>query len=231
LVVHAIVAGLLSVAVAVAQTPGGGTTSGPVGLILPVPGSPLSADQIEERIQTTSEGISTTEIVKSKTFRDSAGRMRFESSIPGPRGESIPIVSLVDPVAHFAAILRVADSIAYRLTQPASGGFAFSGMGRGLPAGKWQAKTEELGKRVIDGLEVEGTRRTRTSEDDPSVIAVDERWSSMTLGLTLQAESSGPGWTHTAKLQNIDRQDPAPSLFAIPAGFTIQDMAPGLDQR
>ena len=75
---------------------------------------------------------------------------------------------------------------------------------------------------MFQGLRVEGTRTTRTSEDQPPLKAVEEQWFVRDLHLTLLVKASGPGWTHTAELRNVDRQEPDPALFVVPSNYTIQ---------
>ena len=193
--------------------------TGPVGLVFPLPDAPLSAQQMEERTRTAPDGISSTETVASQIYRDSAGRMRIEWRIQSTSGESSAVVYLIDPVASSTVILPVEPEVANRTAVPRSSSepfqVGFPAVGRLLPAGTWRTKMEGLGTRVIDGVEVEGVRTVQTSEDQPPLIAVQEMWSSRSLGLTLVVEASGPNWRHTALLQNLDRHEPDPALFVI----------------
>ena len=68
---------------------------------------------------------------------------------------------------------------------------------------------------MMEGLEVHGTRTTQTLKTVASLTAVRETLSSSAVGLTMLVEASGPSWRHTAKLQNVDRNEPIPpfSLF------------------
>lgn len=223
-----IVAALSFVVLGSAQVLGGSPRPGPAGLVLPITSAPLSAEQIEERTRTLPPGTSSREIVRSTVYRDSAGRMRIESVLAASPGESVPLVSLVDPVAGSIVALVTPAKIAARITVSKSGpdafAVAFPGIGEMLPAGTWKTKTEGLGKRTIDGVEVEGTRTTQTSEDQPSLIAVEERWFSKNLGLAVLVEASGPNWRHTAKIQKIDYREPDPALFVIPSDYTVREL-------
>jgi hypothetical protein len=103
-------------------------------------------------------------------------------------------------------------------------GVAMRSMDAGLPPGtKWTARTENLGAGVIEGVSCEGTRMTGVSLDDQALTAVEERWFSKELGLTLLAEASGPNGKHTARLRIISRTPSDPSLFQIPADYTIRE--------
>jgi hypothetical protein len=198
--------------------------SGPVGLVLPAGGAPLSAEQVEERTWTAPDGKPVSENLVSKVYRDHAGRMRIEWRVE-ISGEAIRTFYLLDPVAKCAYMALVENKTALRLGGPESGEFqvGFPAIGRRLPDGKWKTKTASLGTRVIQGIEVEGSRTIQTSEDEPPLRAFREAWSSQSLHLTLSEEASGPGWRHTANLQNIDRHEPDPKLFVMPSDYTIQE--------
>jgi hypothetical protein len=200
--------------------------TGPVGLVFPIPDGPFSAQQMEERTRTLADGTSNSETLLSQIYRDSAGRIRIEWHIQGSHGESSDVVYLIDPVVRSVVLLLVDSKIATYILAPHSSSEPFQvglpAVGKALPAGIWQTKVEGLGVRVIDGVEVEGARTVRTSEDQPPLSAVQEIWLSRSLGLTFVVDASGPNWRHTAKLQSVDRREPDPVLFVIPPDYTIQ---------
>lgn len=216
----------LFVAAAV-QGPSAPARSGPVGLVFPIAGAPLSAEQVEERTRTLPDGISTTETVRSQIYRDGAGRMRIESSVRGASGESSPFVYLLDPVAHCAVILLVQTKVAERVPVPGSGSGNFAvflpTVGEALSGAEWKRKTEGLGRRMIGDIEVQGTRTTQSRDDQPSLVAVKEEWFSEVLALRVVIEASGPNWRHTAMLQRIDRRESDPALFTIPPDYTVRE--------
>jgi len=219
-------AALMFVVAASAQSGPLAVSPGPSGLVFPVSGAPFSAQQVEERTQTAPDGISSTEEMVSQIYRDGAGRMRIEYRFRLPNGDSFRIIDLIDPVARSVVTLLVDSKIADYLVRPHSdsGPFnvGFPAVGRALPEGHWHATTEVLGARMIEGIEVQGSRVLQTSDDQFGLTAVRESWSSPSLRMTLVEEASGPGWKHTAKLENVDRQEPAPDLFVIPPDYTIQ---------
>lgn len=118
--------------------------------------------------------------------------------------------------------------VAYRIVGPKAGQGRFvygvGGVGRGLPSGVWKTNTEKLGRSSIDGVEVEGERFTQVSSDQPSSVAIYERWYSDDLKSDCLATASGPGWKHTARIQILSRQEPDASLFAIPHDYTVLDL-------
>jgi hypothetical protein len=164
----------------------------------------------------------------SLVYRDHAGRLRMEQHVDTPDGESLALVYLVDPVARSIALLLVNEKVATYFVKPGSQSgplnVGFPTVGQALPEGNWRATTEVLGTRTIEGIEVQGTRVVQTSDDQFALTAARESWSSPSLRMTLVEEASGPGWKHTAKLENVDRKEPAPGLFVIPPDYTIREL-------
>ena len=195
-------------------------------MILPIPGAPLSAQQVEERTQISSDGTVTTDTLTSQIHRDSAGRVRIEWYSEDRSDWRPGIVYLLDPVAYSLTTLLPEQKIAFRETvSRSSSGFqvALPGPGRPLPMVKWRTQTEALGVRVIQGVENQGTRTIQRSDEEPSVMATSEKWSAQSLGLTLEVKVTGPGWAHTVKLQNLNLHEPDLALFAVPTGYRIED--------
>jgi hypothetical protein len=93
---------------------------------------------------------------------------------------------------------------------------------------------EQLGKQLIEGVEAEGTRTTITIPageigNDRPIEIVSERWYSPELQLVVMTRHSDPRSGETTyKLTNINRTEPAKSLFEVPPGFTVKEMQMGL---
>jgi hypothetical protein len=197
--------------------------------VLPVSGVPLSAETIEERTTKLPDGTTKTEVLTSKAFRDAAGRMRIEMNIDGPNGERTPMVQIIDRAAGFMAILVPEEEMAARIQFPkqdpsSPGGIAFLGGPLIMVPGTKSFKTESIGKQTIDGIEYEGERTTATSDEQPSLVGVEERWESRELGLIGLTKSSGPDEQATAKIRNLDRSVPDPALFQIPPDYFIREL-------
>ncbi len=200
-------------------------------MVLPVPGVPLSVESIEEYVTKNPDGTSATEINKTKYYRDAAGRMRSEMEMRDSAAGTLVWVVLDDSVDGFAAVLETEAKIAHRakFPKPSSPDGWFIGLGpNGLVgvSGKMTRKTEDLGKQSIGGVECAGTRTTTTSDDQPSLIAVDELWISKEFELIGLVKHSGPDSEMTVRIQNVDRTVPDPALFVIPADYRIRDMEP-----
>ncbi len=98
----------------------------------------------------------------------------------------------------------------------------------GVP-GQNPPAVEQLGTKVVEGVQAEGTRTTLTipagqiGNQNPIQI-VDEVWRSPELQVIVHSEHSDPRMgTSVYSLQNISRSDPSPTLFQVPADYTLQD--------
>lgn len=90
------------------------------------------------------------------------------------------------------------------------------------------ARTESLGKQSVEGVEAEGSRTTVTiaageiGNERPLEI-ISERWYSPELQTVVMTRHSDPRFGETVyRLTNINRSEPAKSLFEIPADYTIK---------
>ena len=95
---------------------------------------------------------------------------------------------------------------------------------------------EQLGKQTIEGVEAEGTRTTVTIPageigNERAIEIVSERWFSPELQLVVMTRNSDPRTGETTyKLTNINRTEPAKSLFEVPSDYTIQE-GPGFGPK
>ena len=91
------------------------------------------------------------------------------------------------------------------------------------------AKTEALGKQNIEGVEAEGTRNTVTIPageigNERDIQIVSERWYSPELQTVVMTRHSDPRFGETVyKLTNINRSEPAKSLFEVPSDYTVKE--------
>jgi hypothetical protein len=92
-----------------------------------------------------------------------------------------------------------------------------------------QVSTEDLGSETMQGVAVTGTRTTRTIPagqigNDAPISIVTEVWMSQELKTVVYSKRSDPRMgVQTFELTNITRTEPDPSLFTVPAGFSIAD--------
>jgi len=92
-----------------------------------------------------------------------------------------------------------------------------------------EPKIEQLGKQTIEGVEAEGQRATITIPageigNEQPILIVSESWYSPELQVTVMSRHSDPRMGETVyKLTNINRAEPAHSLFEVPADYTIKE--------
>jgi hypothetical protein len=91
---------------------------------------------------------------------------------------------------------------------------------------------ESLGKQLIEGVQADGTRTTMTIPagaigNDLPIQIVSERWYSPDLQTVVMSKHSDPRMGETTyRLTNISRSEPSPSLFQVPADYTVTDAKP-----
>lgn len=92
-----------------------------------------------------------------------------------------------------------------------------------------EPKTESLGKQVMDGVEVEGTRETITIAageigNELPIQITTERWYSPELQVVVMRKHTDPLMgENTYRLTGINRSEPARSLFELPSDYTVKD--------
>ena len=88
---------------------------------------------------------------------------------------------------------------------------------------------ESLGTQTIEGIVTEGNRVTTTwpvnsQGNDAVFVTVGEGWRSEEMGLEVLQKISDPRSGETVhRVTNIVRGEPDPSLFRVPADYTIKD--------
>lgn len=176
-------------------------------------------------------------------------------SAAAPEGNSTTLTSIFDPVAKMHIDYTSDTKVAHELPLPPelpSGGAAtmmareiatgspdapgpnvmFSVKTRtGAPAvdkEETNAKTESLGTKSIEGVQVSGTRVTNTIPagaigNDKDIVVTRETWYSPDLKLVIQSTQNDPRFGETTySLTNIQRNEPDETLFQIPTGYKIE---------
>jgi len=91
------------------------------------------------------------------------------------------------------------------------------------------AQKESLGKQTIEGVEAEGTRYITTIAagvvgNEQPISIVSESWYSPELQTVVMSKHSDPRvGENTYRLTNINRTEPAHSLFELPADYTVKE--------
>jgi len=208
-----------------------------------VTGAPYSAVGVTETVQTLADGTTIDRKIQANIFRDGQGRVRRETTLPviGPlvaSGNSNSFVMIHDPVAGSAFILHPDTKIADQLPAPHRGN-----RNPGAFQDKFEAhiqqeiangtlKKEDLGTQTIGGVAAQGTRYTRTIPagqigNSKPITVVNERWYSADLQVVVKSTRTDPRFGSTTyTLTNIQRQEPAATLFAVPSDYTIRQGHP-----
>ena len=213
-----------------------------------VAGAPYSAVAVTETKQTLADGNTIDRKVQTNVYRDSQGRTRRETtfSAVGPltaSGEPRSMVMIHDPVTSTAYALHADTKVAEQLPAPA---------GRGKRAGQLQdrfkahmqqqiangtLKEEDLGTQTINGVVAQGTRYTGTipagqEGNAKPITIVNERWYSPELQIVVKSTRSNPllGET-TYTLTNVQRAEPAASLFTVPSDYTVKPRSNNMRRR
>jgi hypothetical protein len=207
-------------------------------------GCPFSAEIEMDRTETLSDGTQIRTKSKSLIYRDSAGRIRRDSYAATPMNKeasSTPFsTEIYDPVAGIEYERRPMSGPARRYpieeatTEPIVAArpphpttSAPSSASADKPASRARidavSHDEELEPQQIEGLLATGRRSTRTvpagsAGNDRPITITSEVWSSAELGVTLVSKSSDPRIGEmVSRMFHIDRSEPDPALFQIPA--------------
>jgi hypothetical protein len=113
----------------------------------------------------------------------------------------------------------------------AGGDFFYSTAGPNIAFSKAlkMGKGESLGSQSMEGVNVQGERRTHTIEageigNDRPIQTIDEHWYSPDLQLDVMTKHSDPRTgEQSTRLVDIRRGDPDASLFQVPASYTINE--------
>jgi hypothetical protein len=210
-----------------------------------VTGAPYSASATAETTNTLSDGTTIHRTAQLSLYRDGQGRSRRELTSTGfaplaASGQPMKMVMISDPVAGVHYMLDSAEKVAYKETIRSKAGAAddaaaFQQRMEARDAKEEAAgllKKESLGTQVINGVSAEGTRITRTIPagkigNDKAIQVVTERWYSPDLQIAVKSTHSDPqsGMT-TYTLSNLQRSEPAATVFAVPSDYTVQAGGP-----
>jgi hypothetical protein len=201
-----------------------------------VTGAPFSAMAVSETIQTLADGNHIAHKTETNLFRDSQGRFRKEMTLPaiGPlatSGQAHMFVLIHDPVAGTTFTLHPDVKIAEKMEGPSGrmkdtikGNITYhrqEALADGL------VQKEDLGTQTIAGVSAQGTRITHTIPagqmgNEKAITIVFEHWYSNDLQMVVMSKRSDPRIGETSyTVTNIQRSEPAASLFTVPSDYTV----------
>jgi hypothetical protein len=216
-----------------------------------VKGAPYTAQAVNETVRVLADGNRITNSNSSMLYRDSQGRERREQ-VSGGNNPSVRSILISDPVEGVAYTLEPERKVAHKAARvfsfttgaATSGGgtyffttgsstttsekFEVSGGQVNALSKEAASKVEKLPSQTIEGIFVEGTRTTTTLPagtigNEQPIVTVNERWYSPELKVLVLSTRSDPRTgTTTYKLTNINRSEPAATLFQVPPDYTVK---------
>jgi hypothetical protein len=197
-----------------------------------VSGQPFSAETVIEDTRRLFDGTTVKKELRGAIYRDGAGRTRREQpldmvggvQISGTGAKRVTLVFINDFPGKAQYSLDLDNKIA-RKSPIWNDRFPFPDTD-----GPNDAKTESLGTKTLEGVNVNGTRTTfeipvgHLGNDKP-IQVVHEKWFSPELQVVVMSRNVDPiAGEHIFKLVNVRRSEPAGDLFAVPAGYRVENV-------
>jgi hypothetical protein len=166
-------------------------------------------------------------------------RTRTARKMPLPRLENLPAgarqeMKVEERVMHSTTAAVGGPGERVMIYENREGGGAAAAAGEPAPfrraAPGPKPVTESLGKQTIEGVQAEGTRTTITIPaghigNERPIQITTERWFSPELQTVVMTKSSDPFIGDTVyRLTNINRTEPARSLFEVPGDYKVKEV-------
>jgi hypothetical protein len=229
--------------------PGPMVTAGAMGLIgfeaglggKTVTGAPFSANISTQTSQTLADGNTIQHTTSGTIARDSQGRTRRDITLPniGPfatSGGTPPhAVDINDPVAGVQYILDQDRKVAHEMRLRGHGkhrNMTTPGPMLAPDDRNNEVTTTSLGTQMVDGVEAQGTRYTRTIPagqigNSKPITIVTERWYSPYLQIVVMNKRTDPmSGDSVTQFTDIQRGEPDPALFQVPSDYTVKKGGP-----
>lgn len=206
-------------------------------VIPPVPNAPFTASLITEWVRYTPDGASITMVNERRVARDERGRLYEERWALVPKDSDVQSrlqwIQIADPhqrtLYNCNMIARVCDLLRYDPARDLAAATAAPPPDGPLPGNRGFLQTENLGTRIIAGMETTGTRVTTTlnagaAGNDRPVVKTSETWRSEQLAVNLLSIRTDPLFgTQTFTVSELDAAPPDPRLFELPVNFPVRD--------
>jgi hypothetical protein len=212
-------ASLLAAAILIACSSHAFCQAGPLDY---VPNRPYTAQVIERDVQTRANGAQVQRKTKIFEARDSQGR-RWIESFQSDNMDRPMMVTLYIPLRRQFIQLFPGQRTARVMTFPGTGPIPIHQNLHVL-----RTTTESLPGQTMQGIYAEGTRTTQVmppgADHGPNVVDVRETWISPDLKIVVFSKdtSTDPDSEQiTTEIRQLDRSEPNPALFEIPADYKI----------
>jgi hypothetical protein len=206
-----------------------------------IPGAPYTAEAVTQSVQVLLDGNRIVRTATNKVARDSNGRVYREESMLSEYRLDIArqigspgtahMVTIDDPVGGAHIMIDPNTKTVYKssaFSQKKTDEQAFSIRTASVKADDVKSITTDLGTQTIEGVLAKGTQITHTYPagafgNEMPLVVTTETWYSPNLKVLVMSKSNDPRIGETTyKLTNLIRGEPDPSLFNIPADYTLK---------
>ncbi|HLH05588.1 MAG TPA: hypothetical protein VKX25_22660 [Bryobacteraceae bacterium] len=200
-----------------------------------IAGEPYSANITTTIDQSLPDGNTIHRVTQGFVARDGQGRVYSRQTFTGgpwaQNGSSgtSTVVFLTDPVAGYSYVLNQSTKTAIRRPLRQRSSDRVPPEGRGPRFDSANRVEKDLGTQSINGIECTGKSITHTLPagtigNAQPIVDKSEIWTASDLQIVVLSKHTDPRMgTSTYALSNVQRAEPDPSLFQVPAGYTVED--------
>ncbi|HEY4879680.1 MAG TPA: hypothetical protein VIH97_11185 [Candidatus Acidoferrales bacterium] len=206
--------------------------------VTPVPNVPMTAVVEVQSTQMLDDGTSVSKKTFNNIARDSQGRIYNERRAlePDSFDGTPPIISMhiYDPSTKLNTFMEVDTRLARQSVRLETTPALVLAQSRPsvAPVNRPGYQEQDLGTESMENVVVHGLRKTRTIPANASgtgkpVVVTDEYWYSEELHLNMLVKHDDPRTgQQTVAVTQVNRSEPSPSMFEIPADYKIVDETP-----
>lgn len=206
--------------------------------VTPVPNVPMTAVVEVQSTQMLDDGTSVSKKTFNNIARDSQGRIYNERRAlePDSFDGTPPIISMhiYDPDTKLNTFMEVDTRLARQSVRLETTPALVLAEGRPsvAPVNRPGYQEQDLGTESMENVVVHGLRKTRTIPANASgtgkpIVVTDEYWYSEELHLNMLVKHDDPRTgQQTVAVTQVNRSEPPPATFEIPADYKIVDETP-----
>ena len=204
--------------------------------VAPVPNAPFSATIDILSHETLPDGSVNTRTTTAHIARSSSGRIYNERRQLVPtsfKGEpQLLSAHIYDPSSRLSIFYNPFERLARERNVPQPPVAPANSVPAPTPPNNPYFKQEDIGTQPLDGLTLKGIRKTQIipanmSSTGKEIAIVDEYWYSPDLSIYMIIKHNDPRTgEQLVAVSNVERHEPAASVFAIPANYKIVDENP-----
>ena len=206
-------------------------------VVPPIANAPFAATLATEWARPTPDGGTITLVNQRQIARDPQGRVYEQRWALVPKGGDVKSImtwiQVADPNQHTVyncnTIRLVCHLLVYDPASDLAAAVQRTPAQGPLRGGRGSVQVENLGTKIVAGIDTVGTRVTTTLApgvmgNDRTVTRTVETWRSDPLALNLISIRSAPlTGTQTFTITELDPNPPDPQLFQPPEGFKVVD--------